>query len=447
MSIDAPVLEREPVAVPPVGRMRTLARRLAADADLRRSVLSVFDQAVVSGTNFATSVLIGRLCTQTELGLYYLALSVWLCVRGVQEQLVVAPYMIYSPRRSGDGLASYFGSSLVHNGLLTVGALGGLAGLAVGTANGFGPAGLATTAWVLLGAVPFLMLREFVRHYAFSHLRIGMAIAIDVVVSTLQLGGLLWLGWTGALTVANAYAVIGGACAVASLGWFLARPQAVRVRRRDVVADWRHNWVFARWALACHLFTSATPLVMPWVVAFANGAAATGVLAACTTIIGLANVFVLGLANFLSPKAAHAYGRGGVDELGKVLRKTLLLFGATLGSFAILALFAGGLLVTSIYGDRYAGAGTIVAVLAFATLASSVGITAGNGLWAMEKPSANFRADVAAFVAAVLATVLLVPPFGVLGAAIVTLIANVVDAAVRSWTLRALMAERRGVVA
>lgn len=444
------VADPDPVVLPLPAPMETPAAaptswfaRLWFDADLRRSLLSVFDQGIVSGTNFVTSVLIGRLCSQSELGVYYLALSVWVFVRGVQDQLVLAPYMIYCPRRSGGGLASYLGSSLVHNLLLTLLVVGGLTGLAVGIAGGYGPAGLATTSWVLLGTIPFLLLREFVRGFAFSHLKLGLALLIDVVVSAGQIGGLLLLAWSGRLTIANVYAVIGGACAVASLGWLLLRSQPILIERRAVVADWWHNWVFARWALACHLFTSVTPFVMPWVVAFAAGEAATGQLAAATTIIGLANVVVMGLANYLSPKAAHAYGSGGTRELAGVLRKTMLLFAVTLGGFALLTTIAGEQLVVLVYGGGYAGSGLLVTLLAFGMLASSAGITAGNGLWAMERPSANLRADVASFVVSIVATILLVPPFGVLGAALVTLIASVVDASIRGWTLKLLMAERR----
>src|SRR5437879_3484327 len=89
-------------------------RQLAASSVLRSSGLSVLDQAVVSGTSFATSVLLGRFTSQQELGVYYLALSVIYFARGVQEQLVSAPYMIYCSRKQGAALAEYAGSALMH---------------------------------------------------------------------------------------------------------------------------------------------------------------------------------------------------------------------------------------------------------------------------------------------------------------------------------------------
>ena len=55
-------------------------------APLSSEQWAVLDQAVVSGTSFATSVLLGRFASQQELGVYYLALSVVYFARGVQEQ-------------------------------------------------------------------------------------------------------------------------------------------------------------------------------------------------------------------------------------------------------------------------------------------------------------------------------------------------------------------------
>src|SRR6185369_17376806 len=101
-------------AVRVLGGFARGARELAGSSLLKKSGLSVVDQAVVSGTNFATSVLLGRFAVQEELGVYYLALSVIYFARGIQEQLVSAPYMIYCSRKRGRELEEYAGSSLVH---------------------------------------------------------------------------------------------------------------------------------------------------------------------------------------------------------------------------------------------------------------------------------------------------------------------------------------------
>ena len=92
--------------------------------------------------------------------------------------------------------------------------------------TGIGPAGLAPAIWILLGALPFLQLRECIRRLAIAHLEMTTATAIDVSVAILQISGLLALAYFQQLTVTLAYVVMGIACAVACIGWIW--PGAIR---------------------------------------------------------------------------------------------------------------------------------------------------------------------------------------------------------------------------
>ena len=74
-----------------------------------------------------------------------------------------------------------------------------------------------------------------------------------------------------------------------------------------------------------------------------------------------------------------------------------------------------------VYGPQFAGTGWIIGVLSLSVLANSLGVTAGNGLWAMERPQANFVADLFSLGVVIVATISLVPLLGPLGAALATL--------------------------
>jgi O-antigen/teichoic acid export membrane protein len=417
-------------------------RALAASPLLRKSGLSVLDQAVVSGTSFATSVLLARVAAQDELGVYYLALSVVYFARGIQEQLVSAPYMIYCSRKQGAELSEYAGSALVHQCLLM---LATFAGLAVALASGVLPPGAQSAFWLLSLAAPLMLIREFARQMSFAHLDLARATAIDVAASVLQFAGLAVLAATGRLTIISTLAALSIASGLATTLWLASSQQRMIARLSAAIRDWRHNWGFARWALASQLLACTTPYVMPWVVALTHGEAQTGMLGACSTLVGLSNTFLQGLCNFLSPRAAQAFAHGGVSELRSVLIKTAMLFLATLGLLAIVALVAGEQIALLVFGPQFAGAGIIVGVLSLSVVANSLGVVAGNGLWAMERPSANFAADVCSLVVVVVATIGLVPQFGPLGAALAILAGTVTDSAVRlvivSRTMRELSAE------
>lgn len=413
-------------------------RGLATSALVQRSGLSVLDQAVVSGTNFATSVLLARWSSREELGIYYLALSVIYFARGVQEQLVSAPYMIYCGRKGADELPSYAGSALVHQAVLLVAIV---STLGIALLSGWLSPGAAQALWLLLAAAPLLLMREFARQMSFAHLELVRATALDVCATLLQFALLAGFVLTGQLTVGATLAAIGISSGLATIGWLATSRQRMIARAASALADWWHNWTFARWALASQLLASTTPYVMPWVVALSHGDAETGLLGASSTLVGLSNTFLNGLCNFLSPQAAQAYARRGIVGLRSVLLKTALLFGVTLGGLALLAFAFGEMLLVMVYGPQFGGAGAIVSVLSLSVLANSFGVTAGNGLWAMERPSANFVADLFSLLVVVVASVLLVPAYGPLGAALATLAGTASDAAVRLFILRQTMRE------
>lgn len=431
-----------PIAINPQGSISRLGRRfvaalhrLGSDATLQRTVLSIADQAVVSGTNFATSMFLGW-CGKSELGVYYLALSILVFLRGIQEQLIVAPYIVYSGRRSGTALTRYAGSSLIHQGLFAGIAMIAVLGMMLA---GIGPPKMDSLWLLLLGITPLYLVRDYVRQMSFANLDIRMAFGLDLLISLLQLGLLFPLAWNGVLNVQLVYLAIAFSCGIATLLWFLTKARIFDTNWSAAISDWIDNWRFAKWALATQLVGCSTPYLIPWIVAFVHGEIETGVLGACTTIVGLSNMFLMGVSNFVSPRAAQAFASGGVRELQAVLRTSALIYGTTLGIACLLAFSLGGYVAAVVYGPDFADTRLIIGILSLSVLANSMGITAGNGLCAMDRPAANFWADLVALGAAVAAIVVLVPLWGATGAALATLCSTSTDAAMRWLVLRCTM--------
>ena len=390
MSLSTEISPRPPATITVATLGARWLRNLAGSSLLKKSTLSVLDQGVVSGTSFATSVLLGRMVSQEELGVYYLALSVFYFARGIQEQVVSAPYMIYCGRKQGPELAQYAGSTLLHQCVVMIVTA---AVLLVALAAGALPSGVQNAFWLLVVAAPLMLIREFARQISFAHLDITRATFLDIATSALQVIALIFLAATGQLTIFTTLATLAIASGLATVGWFATSRQGTITRASAARRDWLFNWQFARWALASQLLANTTPYIMPWVVALSHGEAQTGLLGACTTLVGLSNTFLQGVLNFLSPQAAQAYTRGGLAELRSVLIKTAILFAVALGTFALLGFLLGEQIAIALFGPQFAGAGIVIGVLSLSVLANSFSATAGNGLWAMERPRANFVAD------------------------------------------------------
>ena len=74
-----------------------------------------------------------------------------------------------------------------------------------------------------------------------------------------------------------------------------------------------------------------------------------------------------------------------------MLHRAALLFVVVLGAFCVATWFVGDVLAMLVFGSRYAGHGTLITVLALATLADALGITAVSGLWVLDRAVANLR--------------------------------------------------------
>jgi O-antigen/teichoic acid export membrane protein len=211
-----------------------------------------------------------------------------------------------------------------------------------------------------------------------------------------------------------------------------------------VLADWSENWAFAKWALLSFSIVDTIPFVMPWIVTLSGGPAASGTFGACTTLIGVTNVFIGGTGNFLKPKAAESFLAGGTAGLSRVLMGTAWVFTAVFGSLCLLVLATGDRLAVLVFGDAYSGTGAILLSLAGGVLIGSLGWIAANGLWAIGQLRASFIADTCMLLATLLATACLVGPYGPLGAALATLVGMFVGASLKIATLyRALRSLRR----
>ncbi|MCA9245778.1 MAG: lipopolysaccharide biosynthesis protein [Planctomycetales bacterium] len=436
------------VSVPPPADSVGLSpwrRCLGVARDIRHRPLvakvapSVFDQAMVSGTSFATSIVLGRLCTPEDVGIYFLALSVAMFLVTTQGELISGPYTVFCHGRDEQSLSTYRGSVLVHQFVLTALCIAAVAIACLILAMGYGPQALAPTAIVLLWVIPLMLLRAFVRRTTLAHLRMKVLLRFDAVVSCTQLLGFALLFWFDLMTVPGVLTTISAACGLGCLQWWVSGQFPFRISLLQSWADWRSNWRLARWSLASEFLGSTTPYLLPWMLAAAHGTAATGLLAVCTTLVGLSNCFLLGVSNFLIPRAAAAFAEEGVEALRQIVVKSLLLVVGALGGLCLVFCLAGEWLASAIYGTEYAGSGPVISVLAFSLLGTGVGTVLGNGLYAMRQQRFNLLADAFILVVTLAGAWLLIEPYGALGTAIASLAGVVAGTIVRCLSIQQLL--------
>jgi O-antigen/teichoic acid export membrane protein len=352
--------------------------------------LALADQAVVSAASFLTTVIIARWTFPNELGLYSIGISLLVSSLSIQESLISLPYTIQQHRAPASA-AEHAGSSLTHSVLLSAFGIVVLAVTALAlSANGAEPQFRAMT-WTLAGVLPFAFLREFARKFSLAHLQPGQALILDSAVAAIQLAGLGWIGWTGWMSNVTACAALGVACALAAIPWlcFSRRKFVIRWDWDQVLTTTRQSWGLGKWLFAGQITVSLQGYMVYWLLAMVAGTAATGVFAACMSVVMFANPLITGFTNIMTPRAVSALKEGGGALLRRQMIRDGLLLSAAMTAFCVVVLFFGDDVMGLLYpGKQYEGQGHTVTVLAVALLASAVGTPASVALASMERPRA-----------------------------------------------------------
>jgi O-antigen/teichoic acid export membrane protein/peptidoglycan/xylan/chitin deacetylase (PgdA/CDA1 family) len=415
----------------------------AGGGHLRKDFLAVTDQAIVSGTSFLTTVLIGRVCGAEELGIYSLGFTLLVTWSSVQESLIALPYTICCHRQTPETQREFAGSVLVHQVMLSLLALVSLAATGAALSLWKHIPGLTTVIWALSAVLPFALLREFGRRYAFAHLRMHVAFVLDLFTAAIQLFGLFWLARTGALTAASAFAAIGVGCTLAAGCWLYGARRQFAIRRDQIWQTMRHNWALGKWLFAAQLTLSFQTYCSHWLLAWLVGTTATGLYFACLTIAQSCNPFTIGMSNALAPRTAQAFVLHGGQALRRVVYRSTFLVCLALTIFCLIVLFAGQLVVNLLYhGDQYDGQGHTVFVLSLSMMIGALGMPASNGLAAIKRPDVIFKIGLLVVGLSVILVPCLILAWGVEGAAYGFLAGNIVGSLGR-WLAFEFLVPRR----
>jgi O-antigen/teichoic acid export membrane protein len=410
---------------------------------LRESGLAVLDQSAVSLASFAMTLVLGRVAGPAELALYALALTLLLMMTAVQDSLVSTPYAIYASRLHGADRAEYAGCSLVFCAGLSLGTTALLVSGGTLVLAGLGPTGLGRILLVAAAIAPGLVLREFGRRASAADLRVGAALALDLAVGVVQAAGLVWLASRGSLTAANALAAVGAANAAGALVWLTAWHAGgrIRIRRERLAQAWRQHWALGRWIGASRIVGHlGSDVLLLWLLTFMLGASSAGAFAACLMIAFLTNPFVLGVALFLTPKIAATVAAGGVRAAVRYAAGATVALGLPMAVFVATVAIAGERLIDAFYGPAYTGLGPPATAVALAVALGALAIGATNALLALERPVLNLVASLLGLVTMLASAAVLIPGYGVLGAALSFCAGNAVQLLARFAMLARIVA-------
>lgn len=394
------------------------------------SVLSIADQVVASGTTFISGALVGHFCTKEEFGLYTIGFSLLTLLMTVQASLIATPFMIRIHGLKRDDAKTFSGSSLIHQIVFCMSV--SLCVVVAGGAMFPGNVAMGQTFLALGAALAFLLLRDYVRQTCFARLAYTQALALDVLLAFLQIGGLAALYMSETLHVWSAFLVLGLACAITALHWAVITRGERQIDRERITPDFMESWSNGKWLLASGLVWAVSMNMYVWIVAAFHGTASAGSWAAALGVMTLINPLMLGVQNYLGPRIMRADADGGISRLRLTVRDSGFVFFALLSAFTIAMFFFGDSLVTAIYGAKYAGNGPLVVLLSINATILTVGFAVSRGLFALELANIDFYVNFVALACFIVFGIALVRWIGPIGAAVAQVATNAIATIVRA---------------
>ena len=399
---------------------------------LPRTVLSIGDQCLVSGTNFLTMVIVGRACGLYELGVYSLAFTIVVILMAMQESLLIAPYTVIMSRLRGEtGRRNYGVATLLQQLLVACAVSAVLLMVSAGAAMLSPPAEYSDLCLMLAIVSPFWLLKEFARRACYVELNMGRPILLDGVAASVQLSLLCAMWARGELSASGALAAAGAGHASAAAIWWIAFRPKFSLRRSMFHRALRLNWAFGSWACVGRATDMLHAYSIHWLLALVSGPAATGAYAAASSLLALSNPVLMGIGNVLAPETASAYAAGGIASLRQVVLRASCQVTLVTATFVVLLGTCAEPLLNLTFGQVREGQAAIVIILALSMLGGMTSFGADNGLRALARPAENFKAGFVGFLVSLLVAAALVGQWEATGAAIGALAGNLTSALVR----------------
>lgn len=384
----------------------------------RKGYISLVDQALVSGVNFLTVIILARYMTSSDYGVFVLAFGIYLLVNNVQMALITTPMTVLSAPLDEEQLRGYL-SSL---GLIQI-AFGGIitAALLIVVVLlyflSFGPVVLDTFIGMALAVFAFQG-QAFFRRILFARIRPEGAFLNDMVSYGLQLTGMIALYKWGILSGRNAFFVIGLTSGMAIIVGLWQCRKYFSLHFSSLGSVLHENFNYGKWMLLSFLSQWVSSQSYLFILAAFLSTAATGVFDACLKILAVTNILLLGMDNFVVSVAAKKLEQEGLAKMKKIISSVYIVGGVGMAVYCGIAAIFPETLLKLFYGHQYSGYGNIVMIFALLYFVAFFNQPPTMGLKALKKPEKIFYGNLIAASITLLLAVPLVKYYGIYGACV-----------------------------
>lgn len=358
----------------------------------RSHVWLITDQAMVSGTNYVTAIVVARFCSKVEFGTYVLAVAMQMALREIQIALVTGPLAYLGAMDSDQEFTGYITPLLTYQ--LVIGVCVSLLYWVVTgtfiTGDAKGPLLAIRSAGA--GALFFIQAQEFFRRTLMARLLFRRAFLNDLLFCGLQLvamGTLLVRQGSSLIQLSpNAVfccAVIAGSLATCygylQIRRFIWLPAIFRF------APIAENWRFGRWNLASSLLSSGYQQAAYWAVGLLVSTSAVANLEGPRLLVAPFSVLMMGWNNLIGPSAARKFASSGVPATAAFLNRTTWALCVLIGVALLPLMLAPSFALHHLLGQSYGGDPALLRIWGVTILLNAISCGACGIFFAARRPS------------------------------------------------------------
>lgn len=323
-----------------------LLRRLTS----KDQSFTVLDQALVSSTNFVTTVLVARYSSVRELGLFALCFTSLAILANIQRALFVEPHNVLGVRRETHVAKYTTSTTMAAAAFSIVGAVLGALGGVVAYVLGYNDAG--DLVFVTSGVAIFYLLQDYLRGILFTLFRVSSVLSNDVVCYGGQIAAIVAIAIAGELSAKTAVIAMGAtSAAAAALGIAQIRDQLVSgVAVRYAAAQ---NWEFGRWLVVSTAAEATAGRLYVYLASSLISVAGAGALRAVQTIMGVTNILTFSLIGRALPRASKVYDEGGHPALSQCLRHLTVRVAIPVWGYVAVMLVIPATVLEIAFGEGY----------------------------------------------------------------------------------------------
>ena len=349
------------------------------------------DQAMVSGVNFITGILLARYLGLEEFGRFTLAWMAVLFVNNFQHAAIISPMMSIGPKQPDSEAPTYYGAIFIQSIIFSCATcLLLFAGVLLSDMlfPEWQVRGLALPLSIAAFAFQF---QDFMRRYFFTVERQGVAFGSDAIRYLGQIAILinLFIFLREPMDASKIFWVIAITSLTAAVfGFFFVERLEVNGATLRKTTD-RH-WESSKWLVGSALVKWFTGNMLFIFAGAMLGVAAVGALKAAQNLMGVLHILFMGLENIVPIRAAKYYHKEGKKALQNYLKRvTTMGLGAT-AAISIAAIIGSNFWIGLVFGQEYMGYGYLLQWYAFIYILLFLSMPLRSALRAFEQTKPIF---------------------------------------------------------